>query len=189
MIQIGKYTPASARCPAQIQREFYGQGYIVKDEPTFLSQPDRVCYVPELSDTLYTRRDFLRICNEQPSWRRYALIVWIGSTLKLGWRSSFFSESGPSARPAENGTMPRTAKPARSAALPCRKHLENHGFFIVSPCFSGVSRVSRGAGRADGYNGAGRRAGPAVRGKRGRCGHDPESCGRKRQHSAGPAGI
>ena len=32
MIQIGKYTPASARCPAQIQREFYGQGYIVKDE-------------------------------------------------------------------------------------------------------------------------------------------------------------
>ena len=52
MIQIGKYTPASARCPAQIQREFYGQGYIVKDEPAFLSQPDRVCYVPELSDTL-----------------------------------------------------------------------------------------------------------------------------------------
>ena len=66
MIQIGKYSPASARCPAQIQREFYGQGYIVKDEPAFLSQPDRVCYVPELSDTLYTRRDFLRICNEQP---------------------------------------------------------------------------------------------------------------------------
>ena len=38
----------------------------MKDEPAFLSQPDRVCYVPELSDTLYTRRDFLRICNEQP---------------------------------------------------------------------------------------------------------------------------
>lgn len=66
MIQIGKYTPASARCPAQIQREFYGQGYIVKDEPAFLSQPNRVCYVPELSDTLYTRWDFLRICNAQP---------------------------------------------------------------------------------------------------------------------------
>ena len=113
MIQIGKYTPASARCPEQIQREFYGQGYIVKDEPAFLSQPGRVCYVPELSDSLYTRR----------SWRRYALTAWIGSTLKLGWRSSFFAESGPSARPAGNGTMPRAAKPARSAVLPRQKSL------------------------------------------------------------------
>lgn len=65
MIQIGKYTPAHNGRDAIVQREFYGQGYIVKDEVAFLHHPDQVCYVPELSDEAYTHEDFLRICDNQ----------------------------------------------------------------------------------------------------------------------------
>ena len=46
MLQIGKYTAPQDGRPAIIQREFYGQGYIFKDEAAFLSHPDQVCYVP-----------------------------------------------------------------------------------------------------------------------------------------------
>ena len=45
MLQIGKYTAPQGGQPAVIQREFYGQGYIFKDEAAFLSHPDQVCYV------------------------------------------------------------------------------------------------------------------------------------------------
>ncbi len=65
MLQIGKYTAAHAGRPASIQREFYGQGYIVKDEAAYSSHPDQVCYVPELSDTLYTHNDILELCDGQ----------------------------------------------------------------------------------------------------------------------------
>ena len=65
MLQIGKYTAPQDGRPAIIQREFYGQGYIFKDEAAFLSHPDQVCYVPELSDEGYTRQDFLAMCNGQ----------------------------------------------------------------------------------------------------------------------------
>ena len=65
MIQIGKYTPAQNGREALIQREFYGQGYIVKDEVAYVAHPDQVCYVPELSDSAYTHNDFLALCNGQ----------------------------------------------------------------------------------------------------------------------------
>ena len=65
MLQIGKYTAPQDGRPAIIQREFYGQGYIFKDEAAFLSHPDQVCYVPELSDTAYTRNDL----TGRKSWR------------------------------------------------------------------------------------------------------------------------
>lgn len=65
MLQIGRYTAPQDGRPAIIQREFYGQGYIFKDEAAFLSHPDQVCYVPELSDTPYTRNDLLALCDGQ----------------------------------------------------------------------------------------------------------------------------
>ena len=65
MLQIGKYTAPQDGRPAIIQREFYGQGYIFKDEAAFLSHPDQVCYVPELSDTPYTHNDLLALCDGQ----------------------------------------------------------------------------------------------------------------------------
>lgn len=45
---------------AVIEREFYRQGNIFKDEEVYFDKehPDKVCYIPELSDSLYTRRDF-----------------------------------------------------------------------------------------------------------------------------------
>lgn len=49
----------------QIDREWYGQGYIFKDEEAFLTRPDAPCYVAELSDEVYTHHDILRICNGQ----------------------------------------------------------------------------------------------------------------------------
>ena len=42
MLQIGRYTAPQDGRPAIIQREFYGQGYIFKDEAAFLSHPDQV---------------------------------------------------------------------------------------------------------------------------------------------------
>ena len=50
---------------AELQREFFGQGWIFKDWEAFQNHPDAPCYVPELSDTVYTAEDFLCICNGQ----------------------------------------------------------------------------------------------------------------------------
>lgn len=70
MIQIGKYTPAHSGRKGLIQREFYGQGYIVKDEVAYFAHPEQVCYVPELSDTAYTHNDLLALCDSQESMAR-----------------------------------------------------------------------------------------------------------------------
>lgn len=61
MIQVGKYVPAQEL----IQRESYGQGFIFKDGLAYIEHPDQVCYIPELSDNLYTHNDFLNLCNGQ----------------------------------------------------------------------------------------------------------------------------
>ena len=70
MLQIGKYIPAHNGREALIQREFYAQGYIVKDEAAYRSHPERVCYVPELSDTPYTHNDLLALCDGQEALAR-----------------------------------------------------------------------------------------------------------------------
>ena len=64
-LKVGSYTPGAPEAEAAIWREFYRQGFIFKDEEAFLHYPDRVCYVPELSDSAYTRQDFLDMCNGQ----------------------------------------------------------------------------------------------------------------------------
>ena len=58
-IMVGSYNPETE----EINREFFRQGYIVKDENAFLVYPNKVCYIPELSDTKYTRIDFIEMCK------------------------------------------------------------------------------------------------------------------------------
>lgn len=64
-LKVGMYLPETEDREAVIEREWYGQGHIFKDEDAFLHHPERVCYVPELSDSAYTRQDFLDLCNGQ----------------------------------------------------------------------------------------------------------------------------
>lgn len=64
-LKVGTYVPGTEEKEAVIQREYYRQGWIFKDEAAFLSHGDQVCYVPELSDGGYTRQDFMALCNGQ----------------------------------------------------------------------------------------------------------------------------
>ena len=69
-LKIGSYTPETDGAEAVIERDYFRQGWIVKDEEAFLHYPDKVCYVPELSDSAYTRNDFLDMCNGQEEFAR-----------------------------------------------------------------------------------------------------------------------
>ena len=64
-LKVGTYVPETEENEAVIQREYYRQGWIFKDEAAFLFHADQVCYVPELSDEGYTRQDFMALCNGQ----------------------------------------------------------------------------------------------------------------------------
>ena len=64
-LKIGSYTPETEDQEAVIDRGYYRQGWIFKDEEAFRLHPEQVCYVPELSDEGYTRQDFLAMCNGQ----------------------------------------------------------------------------------------------------------------------------
>lgn len=48
-----------------IERGPSAQGLIFKDENVFRDRPTDPCYVPELTNIIYTREDILRICNNQ----------------------------------------------------------------------------------------------------------------------------
>ena len=64
-LKIGSYTPETEDQEAVIDRGYYRQGWIIKDEEAFRLHPEQVCYVPELSNEGYTRQDFLAMCNGQ----------------------------------------------------------------------------------------------------------------------------
>ena len=64
-LKVGTYVPETEENEAVIQREYYRQGWIFKDEAAFLFHADQVCYVPELSDEGYTRQGFMDLCNGQ----------------------------------------------------------------------------------------------------------------------------
>ena len=49
----------------KLEREWFRQGYIYKNPNAYHNDKSAVCYVPELSDAVYSRNDFLRICNGQ----------------------------------------------------------------------------------------------------------------------------
>ena len=59
MLLIGSYEPGTEKSPAMINREYYRQGWIFKDEDAFLNHPEKVCYIPELSDATYTRNSIV----------------------------------------------------------------------------------------------------------------------------------
>jgi hypothetical protein len=69
-LKIGQYTPAIAEAEAIIDREFYGQGYIFKDEEAYETSLDKICYIPELSDTAYSRQSFLDMMDGQEALAR-----------------------------------------------------------------------------------------------------------------------
>ena len=48
-----------------IHRGSTDQGYVYKNESNFKRHKDRPCYVPELSDDIYTGNDFVEMCNGQ----------------------------------------------------------------------------------------------------------------------------
>ena len=65
-LKVGSYTPPDEEGNGEvIDREYFQQGYIFKDAYAYMHEPDKVCYIPELSEEKYTREDFLRICNGQ----------------------------------------------------------------------------------------------------------------------------
>ncbi len=61
---VGEYTPAADGKREIINREYYGQGYIYKNWEAYESG-EGVCYIPELSDSTYTKKQFLEICDNQ----------------------------------------------------------------------------------------------------------------------------
>jgi len=62
-LKIGSYTPATDEAPEVIEREYYGQGDIFKDEEAFCNHYDKPCYAPELTDAVYTKQDFIDLCG------------------------------------------------------------------------------------------------------------------------------
>lgn len=63
--KIGSYIPQTNDTAEIIGRDEYGEGLIFKDEEAYKTSLDKVCYIPELSDTKYTRKDFLDIVENQ----------------------------------------------------------------------------------------------------------------------------
>ena len=61
ILLVGSYSPERGNEPEKIDRDYYRQGWIFKDEDAFQNRPDDVCYIPELSDEKYTRNDILKI--------------------------------------------------------------------------------------------------------------------------------
>ena len=72
----------------KLQREFWGQGWIFKDWKAFHEHQNAPCYVPELSDTVYTREDFISLCDNQEkiAERMFDEVDWQSpSTLMYEW--------------------------------------------------------------------------------------------------------
>lgn len=54
-----------------IKKEPYRQGYVFKSWKNYLSADETLpVYVPELTDTIYTKKDIIRICNGQQDFAR-----------------------------------------------------------------------------------------------------------------------
>jgi hypothetical protein len=69
-LKVGQYTPATDEAEAIIERGFYGQGYIFKDEEAYNISLDKPCYIPELSDAVYTHQNFLDLMDGQETLAR-----------------------------------------------------------------------------------------------------------------------
>jgi hypothetical protein len=47
-----------------VERDATAQGFVFKSEENYMEHPELPCYVPELTDTIYTRQDFLDIAKK-----------------------------------------------------------------------------------------------------------------------------
>lgn len=68
MKKIGEYVPKNQNNDSEIiHREWYRQGLVVKNDEAFYNEEfqDIVCYIPELSDEKYTRKDLIAMCDNQ----------------------------------------------------------------------------------------------------------------------------
>lgn len=75
----------------ELQREFFGQGWVYKDWEAFRNHPDAPCYVPELDDVFYTRNDFMAMCNgqEEIAEELFDAVDWQNpSTLMNDWENA-----------------------------------------------------------------------------------------------------
>ncbi len=77
--EIRVYDSMDAMNPVtEIRREWFGQGYVFKDWDAFEYDMDEPCYVPELNDCIYTKRDFLELAegNEYIARTLFKLVDW-----------------------------------------------------------------------------------------------------------------
>lgn len=58
---IGTYIPGKDGAGHIIRRDWSGQGWIYKNPAAFYHMPSEVCYIPELSDCIYTADDFIKL--------------------------------------------------------------------------------------------------------------------------------
>ena len=64
--RIGKCVVNEDGDIVELEKEYYRQGWIFKDESAFYHESPKPCYVPgEEEERFYTREDFLALCNGQ----------------------------------------------------------------------------------------------------------------------------
>ena len=64
MYHIGSIKYDEATKSYRVERDATAQGFVFKDGENYYKHPDRPCYVPELSDDIYTKNDFLEIAKD-----------------------------------------------------------------------------------------------------------------------------
>lgn len=57
---------------------FSGQGWVYLDYDAFSHKTNKVCYIPELFDTQYTYKDFIKIAkyNKRLAWYLFTTVDW-----------------------------------------------------------------------------------------------------------------
>jgi len=62
----------------KLEKGYYRQGMIFKSWDAYKNRPEAPCYVPELSDSVYTAKDFLVLCQGQKEFadRLFANVDW-----------------------------------------------------------------------------------------------------------------
>lgn len=63
MLKVGKLIKDEKGNVIRIEKEFYGQGYVFKDEDAYRNRENDTCYVAEGSDNRYSANDILKICE------------------------------------------------------------------------------------------------------------------------------
>lgn len=65
MLKVGGLVKNEDGIVTSIDKEYYRQGYVFKDEDAYRNRKNEPCYAPETSDAVYTGQDFLDMCHGQ----------------------------------------------------------------------------------------------------------------------------